>query len=177
MRLKLGIIAMAAYAVLAPVATAQELWQGTRVGQTTADIKAAFPDVKELSAPAKYADGKAALLFLDQWPVAGEEFDVHFVMNGEALDSVFLKMSERETGKAAFGADFHNLEKLLSRRYGAPLYDMPAQLEDPGLLRMYDNQFQDGDLTIRIQCLMCDTDRGSIDISYSFSEAEDASGL
>ena len=158
-----------------PAAMAQELWQGSEVGDTVEDILAKFPDAERLAEPMAYSEGRAAKVIIDQRKIGSDIFDARFIMIDGGLDSVALVLGAEETGEKALEPTFHSLEEVLSRKYGAPLYEMPAKMYDPGFLRMLKNEFRQGDLTVRVACFMCSKDDGTISIVYSYAAVEEAS--
>lgn len=156
-------------------ANAQELWQGAALGDTTDQLLEKFPDAQRLPERAIYKDGAYAEIMIDQRKVGGEVFDVGFVMGPDGLSSVSLRMSEDDTGQRPNSVTFGGLEEVLSRRYGAPLYEMPAKMSDPGFLRAMKNEFREGDLVISLWCMMCGKPEGSITIGYNYNAVARAS--
>jgi len=74
----------------APSAIAQELWQGSNVGDTIEDILSKFLDAEKLAEPMAYSDGNAAEIIIDQRKIGSDIFDVRFIMSNGGLDSVAL---------------------------------------------------------------------------------------
>ncbi|MBK8199205.1 MAG: hypothetical protein IPK75_12650 [Acidobacteria bacterium] len=167
------VLALAAMALTVP-ASAQELWQGAKKGDSLEQIRQAFPDVLAFDKPVEYTEDRLALLYLDDRSIGGEIFDVFFIMSGDALDMVVLRMSKDDTGEIPNSVDYHAVEALLNRRYGAPLYEMPAKMQDSQFLRLYKNEFRDGDLTIGISCMFCGGDDGFLGVNYEHKSAAQA---
>jgi hypothetical protein len=177
MRLRLGLIFAIAIGLSSfSHASAQSLWQSASFGDSLQELQSKFPQAVPVDKPVKYEAGLATLM-IDQHQVGGEMFDVMFVMAGPTLHSVHLVMSKKETGKTPFESTYRSVEALLHRKYGTPLYDMPAAMEDPDFLRMLKNEFRDGDLTITLLCMMCDTSKSALWVSYELDVAADSAGF
>ena len=153
-------------------ASAQELWRGAEVGDTLLVLKEKFPGAVPTEKPYNYDEGKTAPLILDQEEIGGEVFDVHFIMDGSGLTTVRMTQSVEATGQPTYAPTFHKLETALSRRYGAPIFEMPAKMSDPGFLRMLENQYREGPLTVSLACMFCSTERSILSIVYDLDSAE-----
>jgi|GEM_PF-4484188 len=162
---------------LAGQSSAQVLWQNAEAGDTTEVLKSKFSEAKTYEAPKAYSDGRIAELYIDQREIGGEVLDVVFVMKDGRLDLVHLLMAEDATGKRPNSVHFETIEALLARRYGQPVYQMPAAMTDPRFLRLHKNEFREGDLTVSLNCMFCGSKDASLNIYYELGSAEDASGL
>lgn len=161
-----------------PCANAQELWNGSEVGDKTEDLLKKFAGEAELfNEPKEFNDGRWSYVGIDNKLIGGDPFDVRFVSDESGLVFVQLVRTKEDTGEGVYPFQFDDYVDLLSLKYGDPVRQMPVEMSDRGFLQMLENEFRTEDLRITISCIFCLKRDARISINYEATAKTAADGF
>lgn len=101
------------------LATADVLWGKAAAGATLADIKAAYPEGRDVepSPDRTLKSGAVQRYRLDALEIGSERLDAHFYFLSDQLTQVMLKL-EKPVGRDSCGASYTDLQTALRSKYG-----------------------------------------------------------
>jgi len=91
--LLLSLLSLAAATM--PLA-AQDLWNGTKMGMSEAELRAKVPGLEVAKEPAELFDGTKAKLMLPKVEIGGESFVANFYFKEEKLLQVMLTLPNKQ---------------------------------------------------------------------------------